>query len=146
MTLRFRKLWLACGAGFVALVVYLSLTPDPLSTPTFESVKTGHVLAYFWLMFWFSQLYRPARARAGIAASLLLLGVGLEYAQALTGYRTFAYGDMADDAIGICIGLVLGSGPGGRALAALEGFAARRARFSGAGIRNEAVDGRGDLE
>jgi VanZ family protein len=118
--LRYRKLWLACGVAFVALVIFLSLTPDPLSTPTLDSVKTGHVLAYAWLMLWFSQLYRATGTRAAIGMGLLGMGIALEYVQALTGYRTFARSDMVDDAIGVAIGFVLGMGRGGRGLAMIE--------------------------
>jgi VanZ family protein len=125
VTLRYRSFWLACGAAFMSLVVFLSLTPDPPSTPTLETVKTGHVLAYAWLMLWFSQIYRGTLVRAGIALALVALGVGLEYAQALTGYRTFAFSDMVDDAIGVAIGFVLGSGPGAGMLEMIEGLRRR---------------------
>ena len=112
--------WLAGGFAFVGLVVYLSLTPDPLSTPTVDSVKTGHVLAYAWLAFWFGQLSRALAVRGAIAVALLLLGIGMEFAQQLTGYRTYAVSDMVDDAIGVAAGLLLATGPGGRVISMLE--------------------------
>lgn len=117
--------WLAGGFAFVGLVVYLSLTPDPLSTPTVDSVKTGHVLAYGWLAFWFAQLGRSLAVRGLIAVGLLVLGIGLEFAQQLTGYRTYAVSDMVDDAIGVAAGLLLATGPGGRVLGALEKYLRR---------------------
>jgi hypothetical protein len=124
-----RRAWLAGGAGFVGLVIYLSLTPDPLAVPSVENVKTGHVLAYFWLMLWFSQLWHRSLPRLVLALALLALGVGLEYAQRQTGYRTFAYADMRDDLIGIAAGWAAATTVLGRVLAAGEALYARSVKF-----------------
>jgi len=48
--LRFEKLWLTLGLGFVALVFYLSLAPDLPDTGVPHGMKIGHLLAYGWLM------------------------------------------------------------------------------------------------
>ena len=106
--MRYMKLWLHCGVGFLLLVVYLSLTPDPLDVPRIDDLKVGHFLAYGWLMFWFCQLYRPLGMKVATAVGLVLMGVALEFAQDFTGYRTFAYGDMVDSALGVAVGLALG--------------------------------------
>jgi len=114
------KLWLAIGFGLVTLVIYLSLTTDPIDVGKVDEVKLGHVIAYLVLMLWFAQLYQSWRARLGIAAALALMGVGLEYTQGLTSYRSFAYADMVDNAIGVAMGLAIGSTPAGRALGRIE--------------------------
>jgi hypothetical protein len=105
--LRFRLLWRALGWGFVALVIYLSLTSDPPDLGGPEAFDAGHVVAYFWLMFWFAQIHHAGRARLMIAAGFLALGVALEFIQGTTGYRTFDYADMARNALGVGIGLAL---------------------------------------
>ena len=109
--LRFGNLWIACGAGFVALVIFLSLTPNPVDAPVVIGMKTGHMLAYCWLMFWFSQIYQGTTQRIGIALALVLMGVGLEYIQGTTTYRHFAYSDMRDNAIGVMLGWICAHTP-----------------------------------
>lgn len=121
--LRRRHFWLAVGAGFVLLVIYLSLTPHPMDAPSWWNFKLGHILAYAWLMFWFAQIYRRPAQRAALGVSFLALGIALEYVQGWVG-RDFAYSDMRDDGIGILIGLVLVLTPLGGALAAIEGWLA----------------------
>jgi hypothetical protein len=117
--LKHPKLWIGCGAGFVVLVVYLSLTPHPLDVPDWWNVKVGHVAAYAWLMLWFAQIYARAPMRFGIAAALLAMGVGLEYAQGMVG-RDFSYTDMRDDGIGIAMGWAFALTPLGRVLRDLD--------------------------
>ena len=118
--LRYRRVWLAIGFGLVALVIYLSLTPSPPDMPEVASVKTGHFVAYAVLMLWFAQLYPSLRTRLVLFAAFVLLGVTLEYAQSLTGYRSFSPSDMVDNAIGVLIGLGLASTPLGAALIRIE--------------------------
>ena len=102
-----RRWWIGFGVMFVLLVIYLSVTPDPLRAPTVENFKTGHILAYLWCMLWFSQAMRRSRERLAVASFLVLLGIALEYVQRATGYRHFAYSDMVDDAIGVGVGWLL---------------------------------------
>lgn len=122
--LRLRKLWLVTGFGFVALVVYLSLTPTPVPVPD-VGFKLGHVLAYAWLMFWWTHLVPPGRARLALVAALVALGVGLEYAQLLTPNRHFSFGDMRDDGIGVIAGWLCALSPLGRILPAIDRALAR---------------------
>ena len=118
--MRLSALWLGMGWAFVVLVVYLSLTPEPIDVGRIDEVKVGHLLAYGWLMLWFSQIYRTMSARAAVALGFALLGVALEYAQGVTGYRTFAYSDMRDNVFGVGMGFALGWTPLGNVLGAVE--------------------------
>lgn len=120
VALRHGRFWTWCGVGFVLLVAFLSLTPAPLDAPALYGFKLGHVVAYAWLMLWFAQIHRSARARLHVAIALCAMGVALECLQALTTYRTFAYDDMADNALGVAAGWVLGATALGGALAAFE--------------------------
>ena len=108
------------GAGFVVLVIYLSLTRHPIDAPVFWDFKTGHILAYCWLMFWYLQIYRTTKDRVWIAAALCLMGIALEYVQGATGYRHFGYSDMRDNAIGIALGFMFAFTPLRDALAGAE--------------------------
>ena len=109
---KLRRAWLAGGAAFVALVIFLSLTPKPLEVPNLGPFKTGHMAAYAWLMLWFAQLSRMGqRAAIGVGIALTLMGVALEYLQNYTGHRTFGYTDMRDNGIGVMVGFVLAMTP-----------------------------------
>lgn len=109
--LAFRPAWLAVGWTGVALVIYLSLTPDPLPSAEMLGFDASHALAYASLAFWFAQLYGRRGARAVIAIALCAMGVALELLQGQTGYRVLSYADMRDDAIGIVLGLALAATP-----------------------------------
>ena len=85
-------------------VVYLSLTPYPISVPVETGDKVGHVLAYAVLMLWFAQLYSGSGRRLALALALVALGVGLEFAQLVTDFRTFELADMLADGIGAAVG------------------------------------------
>ena len=111
MPLRLRRCWIAIGIGFVVLVVYLSLMPDPPDLGVPGSLKLGHVLAYGWLMLWFAQIYRRPRRRWWLAAAFCALGIVLEYLQGMTDYRGFEYSDMLINGAGVALGLMLAQTP-----------------------------------
>lgn len=117
--LRYHAWWTACGWGFVALVVYLSLMRPPgnLDARTFDA---GHVIAYGWLMTWFAQIRRTTGARLVVGALLCALGAAIEILQGVTGYRTFDYADMGMNAVGVGVGLLLARTPAQNLLRALE--------------------------
>jgi VanZ family protein len=115
-----QRAWIAFGLPFVALVIYLSLTADPFPIDLQMPFKAGHVTAYAWLMLWFSQVVRSVRSRGLLALALLGLGVALEFAQGMTGYRTFSYSDMLDDGIGVAVGWALAVTPIGNFVHAIE--------------------------
>jgi VanZ family protein len=92
----------------VAAVIYLSLSTTVIALPWDPGGKYAHVAAYAVVMFFFAYAYRAARAAVLVAAALLALGIGLEYVQAYSGYRTFERTDMVADAVGIGLGWLLG--------------------------------------
>jgi hypothetical protein len=124
--LRFANVWLGLGLALVALVVFLSLTPKPLDVPHVYQVNVGHVTAYGTLTLWFAQIFRSTRGRIRVGLSLALLGVVLECLQGVTGYRTFAYSDMRDNAVGVVAGLALAYAGLGGILGRLDGWLAHR--------------------
>jgi VanZ family protein len=118
--LHYRRFWIMCGVSFALGVAILSLVPDPPHTHRVMGVKLGHFLAYAWLMFWFAQIFKDTAARLLIAVSICALGVALEYLQAFTGYRTFSYLDMRDNAFGVIAGFLACLTPLCSTLAAAE--------------------------
>ena len=101
-------------------MIYESVTPAPINAPTVEGFKSGHILAYFWITFWFAQIWRAPGQRAATAIGFTLMGIALEYVQLAIGYRDFAYADMADDAIGAAAGFAAAFTGLGRALEAID--------------------------
>ncbi len=96
---------LGLGWALVAVIVWLSLTPRPISIPIEHGDKLGHFLAYGSVMFWFAQLYLRTPVRAAYAAGFVALGGALEFVQAHVG-RDFEVADMVADAIGVALGWV----------------------------------------
>jgi len=90
----------------VLLVIYLSLTPTPVTLPIRQGDKFSHAFAYFVLMSWFANLYPGLWLRAGFAAGFIALGVLLEFVQLWTGYRSFEVTDMTVGALGVAAGWV----------------------------------------
>jgi VanZ family protein len=120
--LRYHALWLGLGWTWIAIVVYLSLTPHPPEIDLTSGDKLGHSMAYAFLMLWFAQLYRARPMKLAIALGLVALGVAIEFAQEQTGYRQFEYADMVADAVGVAIGLLLGETALGYVLRQFERF------------------------
>src|SRR5450631_660508 len=102
-----QRFWRGVGWFGVALLLYLSLTPNPPEIPLEQGDKLGHALAYAVLMYWWAQLLVTTRQRLWLAVALVGLGIALEYVQGWTGWRTFDYFDMLADAVGVAIGWVL---------------------------------------
>ena len=88
----------------VAAIVWLSLTSSPPKIDIEEGDKLGHLASYGTLMFWFSQLYMGKGTRALYAVGFAAMGVALEFAQGVTGYRSFDLADMLANALGVLCG------------------------------------------
>lgn len=112
-------LWRIIGWMIVAAIIYGSLTPTPIDIPIHEGDKLGHMLAYSGLMTWFMQLY-TRNAHIRLAVLCVSLGIAMEYAQLLSGYRDFEYLDMVADGVGVSIAWLLGGTAVSRVLAGLE--------------------------
>jgi VanZ family protein len=104
--LKLRFLWLSIGYALVILVVYLSLTSNPVDTGMnfpYED-KFYHALAYFTLMFWFSQIYHGRFQRYMIAVVFISMGFMLEYLQSFDPKRFAEVGDMVANTTGVVLG------------------------------------------
>ena len=104
--LKLRFLWLTIGYALVVLVVFLSLTSNPvdleLNFPYKD--KAFHAFAYFVLMAWFGQIYHDRFQRNMIAVVFVFMGVTLEYLQGFDANRYFEYADMLANLIGVALG------------------------------------------
>lgn len=96
--------WLAVGWLGVAVVSYLTLAPNPPRIDLEEGDKLQHLLAYGSLMLWFAQVRTGASERRATALLLLALGIVLELAQGLTGYREMSVLDALANASGVALG------------------------------------------
>jgi VanZ family protein len=103
-----RRAWIAVGAAGVALLVFLSLTPDPVvlvDAANFD--KAQHAAAYAVLTLWFAQLDDASAPPRRIAWALVSLGVVLEIAQLGIDAREFSIADMLANAAGVAVGCAL---------------------------------------
>ncbi len=100
--LKYRTVWLSLGWLLVIAIFYLSLIPYPPEIATFEyGDKLKHFIAYFCLMAWFSQLYRPVMTRVGYMTGFIAMGILIEYLQSLTQSRTYEVYDMLANSLGV---------------------------------------------
>ena len=92
----------------IILISYLSLIPRIQIPYEFSGAdKLGHFLAYLWLGI--LPFFGFARLRVAFTGALLmiLLGVGLEFAQSYVPGRSFSIADMAADCAGVVSGIFL---------------------------------------
>jgi len=73
------------------------------------SDKVEH-LGMYGLLAFLPSLRERRRVVIASALAAIAFGVGLEFAQLLTGWRDFEIGDMVADTLGVCFGLALGTG------------------------------------
>ena len=110
--LRYFNLWLSLGWIMVVLLSYFSLVPNPpefnIELKHFDKVR--HFIAYFILMFWFSQLYKTVNVRIFYILFFILLGVVLEILQGLGGVRYFEYYDMLANTLGVVFAWIITKG------------------------------------
>jgi hypothetical protein len=120
--LRWPRVWLGVWLfGWVACIALSLLPPISLGGPP-DSDKLGHFLAYFTLMAWAVMLFKGWRARVLVAGALVLLGLGLEFAQAtLTTTRQGDARDVLANSLGVLAGLLLGLTPVRSLLVWVEG-------------------------
>lgn len=108
----------------VSIVVWLSLTPKPPQPPSILGWdKAQHFAAYASLMYWYGMSFEP---RWRWPVFLVGLGVGLEFLQGYTGFRSFDPFDMVANTVGVGIGLMLLKTPAGQFLRAMDTLLANR--------------------
>ncbi len=100
-------LWSALWCVAVSLVVVLSLIPMPdLGQLPSGTDKVEHFLTYAALAAGAVQLYPRWRSLLSVGVALVLMGIGLEYAQgALTEYRMMDRMDALANTLGVIAGL-----------------------------------------
>jgi len=104
--LRHPRLWSGLWIAAIAIVVVLSLAPSVPMPDVPDGDKLGHFLAYFALAASAVQLYARWPALLGAGIGLVLLGIGLEYAQgALTDTRMQDPADALANTLGVIAGL-----------------------------------------
>lgn len=120
-------LWAALWCGGVAAVVVLSMTPPPdLGTLPRNIDKVEHTLAYGALAAGAVQLYPRWRSLLSVGIALVLMGIGLEYAQgALTTTRMMDRADAFANTLGVILGLATQLTPWRDLLLRLDGGARR---------------------
>lgn len=122
--IRFHRIWLSLGWSLVLFVVYLSLTPNPITIMDAQGDRVDHVAAYAILMLWFAQLYPRSDHRRMLAGALFALGISLEFGQLLTDTRTFEIADIIADGVGVALGWAVAPPRTVNLLGRLESFLA----------------------
>lgn len=98
--------WCALWCAAIALVVFFSLRPPPPMPDFAGSDKVSHFLAYFVLASCAVQLFRNWASLLGAGLGLVLLGIGIEYAQdAFTDNRMIDARDALANTLGVVAGL-----------------------------------------
>lgn len=120
--LKLRFVWLMIGYALVMLVVFLSITSNPIDTGLnfpYED-KVYHALAYFTLMFWFGQIYHDKFQRNMIAVVFVFMGLSLEYIQSFDPARMAEFADMVANTTGVVLAMLLVLGNAKNILVKLE--------------------------
>lgn len=119
LLLRYAPVWRAFAWFSLAVITWLSLTPEPPSMPTyFGWDKAQHFAAYTFLTYWFGMVYRR---RWSWAMFLLGWGLLMELIQGFGGLRTMDPFDMVANSIGVAGGIILLLSPCRWLLTWLEG-------------------------
>ena len=95
------------GFLLVALVIVASVVPHLPEVTDFQGGdKLTHFMAYAVMTLWFCLIYNGKRARWLIGLGFVIMGIGIEYVQLLSGYRTFEYADMGANTAGVLSALI----------------------------------------
>ena len=104
--LRRPLLWLGLWLLAVAVVCVASLTPPPPLELPRHGDKVEHLLAYAALAAAAVQVFRRGRFLLAVGAGLVLMGIGLEFAQgALTETRLADPADAVANTAGVLLGM-----------------------------------------
>ena len=110
-----QRVWWALGVALLAAAIVICLMPIQGVAPSLEwNDKASHLLGHGTLALYFSGLV-PRRSWWKIFAWLLLMGVGIEFAQHYTHWgREGDPRDVLANSIGALLGLVVGRLGGAR--------------------------------
>lgn len=115
------RLWLGAWLFAIVTVIVFSLTPPPRMSVPHNFDKVEHLTSYGVLSIGAVLLFATWRARLRAAAGLVLLGIALEFAQALlTTTRSGDPLDAAANTTGVLLGLLLAFTPAARWLQRLD--------------------------
>lgn len=104
--LRRPRFWLGLWiAAIVALVVVCLVPLDSLPPLPDNSDKVEHLLGYFLLAAAAVQLFGSRRALSLAAMGLIGLGIGVEFAQGYTAYRSSDPADALANTLGVLLGM-----------------------------------------
>ncbi len=105
LTPRFPLFWQFMAIGLFAAVVLGSLAPISFHTggsiPHFD--KLLHFTAYALLTAGYLAIFPAKMARIGIPLFMFAVGVGIEWLQGMTGYRSASLADAGADLLGILL-------------------------------------------
>ena len=96
------KLKRIIGGLYVAFIITMSLTPDPVMAkydPTNQDILS-HFSAYFIMMLWHARIY-PAKYYPYLAIIFILLGIVIEGLQGTIATREFQVIDIGFNTIGV---------------------------------------------
>lgn len=117
--LHYPWLWLSLGLLMLLMVVVLSLIAIDQSMISFTHLdKVEHLLAWGFLMFWFSSIY--LKRGLVLFAILLTVSLGVELLQTLTTWRQGSGGDAAANFVGLLIGGAIARANNGGLLRGLD--------------------------
>ena len=137
LPLRYARHWRLAGVVLLFVVLTLAMAPAAWFLPDskrlgswlLDADKWFHLLTFAFLAIWFAGQYRP-RAYWQIGIGLIVFGLMIEACQRLVDYRTADWIDVAADAAGITIGLVIATaGVGGWSLRVEDRYRRRTVRI-----------------
>ena len=107
--LHYRWFWLLVGYTLLGLVIYLSVTSQPIELDLgfpYQD-KFSHALAYFVLTGWFAQVYHVQWQLMVHAMLFIVLGILMEYVQSFDPVRMAEAADMLANITGVLAAVVL---------------------------------------
>ena len=109
--LRWPRLWLGLWSLAILCVIAVCLAPlDGLPPLPQNSDKVEHLLGYFVLAAAAVQLF-GGRALVTAAFGLVAMGIGIEFAQGMTSYRSADPWDALANTAGVLLGLAIALSP-----------------------------------
>jgi VanZ family protein len=104
--LRRPRLWLGLWIAAIAALIVVCLIPlDSLPPLPENSDKVEHLLGYFLLAAAAVQLFGSCRSLSLAAMGLIALGIGIEFAQGYTAYRSSDPADALANTLGVLLGM-----------------------------------------